>query len=38
MWQFRNLVINVYAWHKISFKNAIIKQILRDLKDNGCFL
>jgi len=38
MWQFRNLVINVCAWHKISFKNDIIKLILQDLKGNGCLL
>jgi len=38
MWQFHNLVINVCAWHKISFKNAIIKQMLGDLKGNGCLL
>jgi len=28
----RNLVINVCAWHKISFKNGIIKLMLRDLQ------
>jgi len=38
MWQFRDLVINVCACHKISFKNGIIKQMLRDLKGNGCLL
>jgi len=38
MWQFRNFIINVCAWHKISFKNGIIKLMLRDLKGNCCLL
>jgi len=29
---------NACAWHKISFKNAIIKQMSQDLKGIGCLL
>jgi len=38
MWEFCNSVINACTWHKISFKNGDFKQMLRDLKGNGCLL